>query len=918
MAGANIKITSSSSKTDKELKELQRQFRNLQGEFTLTATKAKLFGSETDKLTVKQKELTSKMKIQTSQINIYKEAIYQSSKEINKAKIEQQELRGKIDEVSKAYKESIKNTGKNSEESKKLAKELSDLKESEAKCEIEIEKANRALDDKKKKLNYAETALLKNRSALEEVNKSLSNIKLENFSKTMDTISKKSETMANKLAPAAKVLTGVGVASAGMSISFEDAIAKVSTIADTSEVALDDLTKSIVELSSETGISANEIAQNVYDAISAGQSTGDAVAFVAESTKLAKAGFAEAGQSLDILTTILNAYKMESSEATRVSDILVQTQNKGKVTVGELSQSMGKIIPTAKSVNVNLEQVSAGYALMTSNGIKSAEATTYMSSMLNELGSSGTKTSELLKKETGKSFQQLMSEGKSLGEILNVVNDSAKKNNLSLNDMFGSAEAGKAALILAENAGKDFNNMLGEINQSAGKTDEAYSKVNKTTGQELKKAFNDSKNALIEFGDVLAPSISSVAGVIRTISKVFFGLSDGQKKFIVNAGAFVVATTLGLKGISKLTGGIKEGVKAFKDIKEGVGNVVPKIKEYGTVALEGGKSVVQFTGNIVKSGVQLGIQGVKTGISTGKLIAHKAAVLGVTAATKIMTLAQGALNFVMSLNPITLIIGGLIALSAVFVILYNKCEWFRNGVAAVWTTITNIFSAFDNFLTRIFTTDWTNSFGAFGNILNAFFANCSNIWSSIKGIFKGIVDFVAGVFTGDWSRAWEGIKGIFSNIMNGLGAVIKAPLNAVIGLINMAIDGLNKISFTVPDWVPLLGGKHFGVNLPKMNYLYNGGIITKPTLLNTNTIVGDKFQGQGSQAEAVIPLEVMYRNLRRIIKEESTLGEIILYTTNIFRVDSKEVVKETTKQVIGKIGRSVNNHKKGKGGVSFA
>ena len=163
---------------------------------------------------------------------------------------------------------------------------------------------------------------------------------------------------------------------------FEDAMAKVSTIADTTEVPLDELRSQILALSSQTGISANEIADNVYNAISAGQKTGDAVNFVTNSTKLAKAGFADAGAALDVLTTILNAYGMEASEVTNVSDMLIQTQNLGKTTVAELSSSMGKVIPTANAYHVQLDQLCAGYAKMTANGVATAESTTYMNSML--------------------------------------------------------------------------------------------------------------------------------------------------------------------------------------------------------------------------------------------------------------------------------------------------------------------------------------------------------------------------------------------------------------------------------------------------------------------------------------------------------------------------------------------------------
>ena len=207
---------------------------------------------------------------------------------------------------------------------------------------------------------------------------------------------------------------------------------------------MDSLRSQILELSSQTGISANEIADNVYNAISAGQKTGDAVNFVTNSTKLAKAGFADAGAALDVLTTILNAYGMEASEVTNVSDMLIQTQNLGKTTVAELSSSMGKVIPTANAYHVQLDQLCTGYAKMTANGVATAESTTYMNSMLNELGKSGTTVSDILKEKTGKSFAELMENGASLADVLEILKDSADEQNLSFGDLWSSAEAGKA------------------------------------------------------------------------------------------------------------------------------------------------------------------------------------------------------------------------------------------------------------------------------------------------------------------------------------------------------------------------------------------------------------------------------------------------------------------------------------------
>ena len=140
------------------------------------------------------------------------------------------------------------------------------------------------------------------------------------------------------------------------------------------------------------------------------------------------------------------------------------------------------------------------------------------------------------------------------------------------------------------------------------------------------------------------------------------------------------------------------------------------------------------------------------------------------------------------------------------------------------------------------------------------FKNISNLWNnSLKPIFTGIIDFITGVFSGNWSKAWDGVVQTLGGIWGGITSVIKVPLNAVIGLINKAISAMNKISVTIPSWVPAVGGQTFGVNLPSINYLENGGILTQPTMLNSNVMAGEKNKGRSPQAEAVIPLDKLYK-----------------------------------------------------------
>lgn len=355
---------------------------------------------------------------------------------------------------------------------------------------------------------------------------------------------------------------------------FQTAMAKVGTIADTDLVPMAKLRQEIINLSNETGKSANDLAEDVYNAISAGQSTADAVGFVESATKLATAGFAESGQAVDVLSTILNAYGMEASKVTDVSDMLIQIQNKGKTTVAELSSSMGKIIPTANANNVALEQLGAGYATLTAKGIATAEATTYMNGMLNELGKSGSQTDKILRSKTGKSFSELMKNGYSLADVLQIVQEDAESSGKSLSDMFSSSEAGKAALSLMSDGVDTFNASVQGMIDSCGATEQAYAKMMDTTETKVAKAKNSIKNLGTVLGDMLLPYVGQVADKVAELATKFSEFAQENPQVIATV-AKVAAGLVGLKagglvaklGFLQVKGGILSVQKAFTMIK---------------------------------------------------------------------------------------------------------------------------------------------------------------------------------------------------------------------------------------------------------------------------------------------------------------------------------------------------------------
>lgn len=202
----------------------------------------------------------------------------------------------------------------------------------------------------------------------------------------------------------------------------------------------------------------------------------------------------------------------------------------------------------------------------------------------------------------------------------------------------------------------------------------------------------------------------------------------------------------------------------------------------------------------------------------GTVVALIAAISPIASLISNITLAvkgvSAAISF-LSANPIVLLIGAIVALVAL--------------IAVKGDEIQAILQKVDDFLQNIFLTDWTKILGpGLGDVLNAFFANFKNIWDSIKQIFDGIIDFIRGIFTGDWKRAWQGVLEIFGGIFSGgLEAMLKAPLNGVIGLVNGVISGINYLIEKVNGInLPLIGDVNIST-IPKIPYLAKGGILSQ-------------------------------------------------------------------------------------------
>ncbi|MEH2941236.1 phage tail tape measure protein [Lawsonibacter sp. JLR.KK007] len=295
--------------------------------------------------------------------------------------------------------------------------------------------------------------------------------------------------------------------------SFETSMAKVSTLADTSVVPLETLKTELVTLSGETGVAVGALAEAAYQALSAGVDTADVVNFVATATKTSAAGFTEASTAVDVLTTAINSYKLEGTEAERVASMLVKTQDEGKTSVGELAANMGRVIPSAAAYNVSLENLTTAYALLTKGGMNTAISTTNLGAMLDELAKSGSNVAGILEEQTGKSFAELMASGSNLGDIMAILSDSANGDATAFSNLWSSTTAGKAALSLLNTGAEEFDRTLGVMANSSGAVDRNFQIMADTTEFAHQRMTNAAENLKIAVGDQLNPSLERLYDV---------------------------------------------------------------------------------------------------------------------------------------------------------------------------------------------------------------------------------------------------------------------------------------------------------------------------------------------------------------------------------------------------------------------
>lgn len=223
-------------------------------------------------------------------------------------------------------------------------------------------------------------------------------------------------------------------------------------------------------------------------------------------------------------------------------------------------------------------------------------------------------------------------------------------------------------------------------------------------------------------------------------------------------------------------------------------------------------------------------------------VATKAQAVASTLATSATTALGVAVRFLISpLGIASLVIAGLVAAS---ILLYKNWDTVKAKAGELGTKIGAIWANIDGAVTAAISAI-SERFPLLGAVLSRIWTSIQDCWANIHAVFSNIISFIDNVFSGNWSAAWQNIVNIFGNVFGLIVNLAKVPINAVISAINWVLSKINSISVTIPDWVPGVGGKTLGFNIPTIPALAAGGVATAPTLA---------MIGEGGEPEAVLPL----------------------------------------------------------------
>jgi len=579
-------------------------------------------------------------------------------------------------------------------------------------------------------------------------------------------------------------------------IGFEQKMREVYTLLPgISKDAMGEMQEDVKTLARDMGVLPNDAVPALYQAISAGVPKENVFDFLETAQRAAVGGVTDLETAVDGISSVVNAYGEDVIDATSVSDLMFQAVKGGKTTIDEMSASLFQVIPTAASLGVEFGDVTAGLATMTAAGTPTRVATTQMRQALIELSKGGTVASDTFKELSGQTFKDFIASGGNTQEALQLLEEHAKGSGVGINELFGSVEAGQAALALTGAGTEKYTQELLAAADAAGATDEAYKTMNDGTGRAIDSLKASWATVKLDVGEVFKPIGDAAVGVFADFVK---GISVGipiaigfVKDFVSSAKEVAAFFTDGFTG-----GGDPEALVGPMRLIYDAGAKVSEIFE----------TVSDFSKRLWENLAPLR----ETFAATAAILAESFNPI-MEKLKQLWVDLQPTLSAVAgSFKNMAIVLGGVLAVAVgIAVGLINGVVLAIGPLVEAALGLVKTVVSVVNLIIGVFTGDGEMIKEAVAGIGEGIVAVFGGLWGAIKGFLSGFIDGVVGFFTGlyDTLVGHSVVPDMINDIVAwflGLPAKVLGILstfvtNTIGAFTDLAVDAIGAVDGMVTD-----------------------------------------------------------------------------------------------------------------------
>lgn len=738
MAKTLIEIRAETSQYQQAMRQAAAEMKNLTAQHSLAAAQAKLSGSAQDALRARVTELTSKIDVQKGIVQQNGQQYDNLKQKLELQKTAHDQLKTKVEAAKKAYEDSAKATGEDSEETQKLKAEYEKLSSQLSTSESQITKTETAITKQEAAVNQSKAALTEMEAELKNVNAELARAPFDGYAAKAEKVGGTLTSVGQKLLPLSTSIAGLGVAAVKTTADFDSEMSKVSAISGATGTDLDKLRGKAREMGAKTKFSASEAAQGMQYMAMAGWKTQDMMDGLEGIMNLAAASGEDLASTSDIVTDALTAFGLSAKDSSHFSDILAAASSNANTNVSMMGETFKYAAPVLGSLGYTAEDAALAIGLMANAGIKSSQAGTSLRGAITNLAKP-TDTVAAAMDKYGISLTDSSGKMLSLRELMEQLRQ--KLGGLSEAEQAQAAAAlfGKNAmsgmLAIINGSDKDFEKLAGAIDNCDGSSEKMANTMNDNLQGQITILMSQLQELAISFGEILMPKIRDIVTHIQNFVDKLNAMDEGQKETILRIGMFVAALAPMLIGLGK---------------------------------------VITFSANVSRALGTLSAGLVKAGGFSG-----------------VFTKALGLIT-----SPAAIVVGAIAAITAVIIHLWNTNEDFRNTITAIWQKIKDAFTTFAagiserlsalgitfSDVTSAIKTIWDGFCNLLAPVLEAAFNTIAIALQTAFNVILGIWDVFSAVFSGDWSGAWEAVKGIFSSVWDGLKEYFSTIIGAVKGV----------------------------------------------------------------------------------------------------------------------------------------